>query len=1533
MKYSMKPKHNQLFHSLAGLVLVTTMTDPQGIFAMTTGMVTDNLTVANQTISNPPFPNVGDGNGDGILDIQQSNVVTLLDQVLGNYITLAVNPDCIIVDSYTDLAEFQPTHDDTHWYPQGLLYFDLQCRQAQVTLYFHGIPELLPQMEFRKYGTTIPGDFNTLHWYTLPDVTFQQVQIGGQPVVTASYVLTDGQPGDMTGVDGHIVDPTGIGVDNDFDNVISLLAKSYEASTLEGTATITVTRTGLVGALTADYATGDGTGLAGQDYVATTGTLSWADGERGDKTFAVTIPSTATVGRTFTVTLSNLTTTGTGNDTLGINNAIVTLTDQPVTTTTTSKTAPVDNYLGFAARDFNVTVKEGVATITVNRDGTLGALSIDYSTINGSALSGTDYPFTKGTLSWAEGERGDKTFTVPLLSTATVGRAFNLLLSNLKVPTIQGKNTVLNIDTATVTLTDTDVVTPPTASTIDPQQVDNFISFVSRNFTATRKAEEATITVNRDGTKGTLLVNYTTVSGSAIGNQDYQPVVSTLSWADGERGDKTFTVKLFNTATVGSSLTVKLTGVTAINALTTINSSLMIDTASVLITDADPPPVAGTTPEVVEEVVEEVVNFVAHGYTALKSLGTATITVNRLSNLGAVSASYTTQDGTAIVDQDYQLANGTLTWAEGDNSQKTFTVTLLPTAKGGNSLSLLLLTAPLPDGTGGGKMLDAAVLSIVDDTQLPPDTGETTTPPPTTAGETFQPATGLGSGTLPAEETPGQQLVPETIENVWDAGGQTYYQPVVVGPDGSLSNAVFAGDVENHGLIGNSTLLPGATLTGGDLTGTINNQGTIKDVDFLGTSLNGGTLAGNITNSSKVGGAITNVSLAPGTTLQGGKLGGTVTAAPDSLIKNVTLLPGTTINGGTLAGNVTGDPNSPATITNATITPGTQLSNVILLPPVVVPEDVVLGPGVVLPEPSNTLPNQMETLNAEILSQLSPEILSTLTPAQLQEIPPEAFSGLSAEQLAALTPEVLAVLSPEQLAEIPPEALAELSPEQLAAISPEAMTAMTEEQLAMIPPPTMAAMTAPQMATLSRDALAGLTPPQFFFLPPTSVSGLTAQNMGGLSTAVVSQFTRVHVAALNPQEFQKQAATDMGKLFNNFDPALVSVENVTALVPPTWTLNPTTGALTPPAGTTLVFKEFSGAENLSAQITLPAGLPDLNTNFGVGGQGDKTIEDELHATLDMVDLSQFMMSQDEQGILQIRGTGDYEGVNFAFVPDSNEMVQVDQEVPVGLTVEEGGFYTMTTPDSKQFKITPSTKDPVGLSNVLEGGAVILGKRGDTFMEIPDGMRAPGEAREVAMFDPLIEPAPDEFCEEIAGKTVCDFEDAPADQQPGLRRIPANGSRTREVPGKKMVYADGTSQVIHPTFLSPDTVQEIGTGLDGVERVTFNANGSFVVVHEGKKYLVTPTFGTKSRSLAPAEEIEPSLALTGGDHITYTITLDRPATTATGTRQTRAGEAREVLEMDSLIEPVADGCEEIKGEIICDGDTGDGGTELPEATVP
>ena len=58
-----------------------------------------------------------------------------------------------------------------------------------------------------------------------------------------------------------------------------------------------------------------------------------------------------------------------------------------------------------------------------------GQVSATYATADGTAIAGTDYTATSGTLAWATGDTTDKSFSIPLLSGATAGRAFNVELS------------------------------------------------------------------------------------------------------------------------------------------------------------------------------------------------------------------------------------------------------------------------------------------------------------------------------------------------------------------------------------------------------------------------------------------------------------------------------------------------------------------------------------------------------------------------------------------------------------------------------------------------------------------------------------------------------------------------------------------------------------------------------------------------------------------------------------------------------------------------------------------------------------------------------------------------------------------------------------------------------------------------------------------------------------------------------------------------------------------------------------------------
>jgi OmpA-like transmembrane domain/Calx-beta domain len=93
-------------------------------------------------------------------------------------------------------------------------------------------------------------------------------------------------------------------------------AAAYSVADDAGTVSIGVTRTGgTAGAVTVAFATSDGTGLAGTNYVTTTQTVSFADGDAAAKTVNVPVNLHGNVGSSFTV---NLKLTGpTGGASLG----------------------------------------------------------------------------------------------------------------------------------------------------------------------------------------------------------------------------------------------------------------------------------------------------------------------------------------------------------------------------------------------------------------------------------------------------------------------------------------------------------------------------------------------------------------------------------------------------------------------------------------------------------------------------------------------------------------------------------------------------------------------------------------------------------------------------------------------------------------------------------------------------------------------------------------------------------------------------------------------------------------------------------------------------------------------------------------------------------------------------------------------------------------------------------------------------------------------------------------------------------------
>ncbi|MCK5525389.1 MAG: fibronectin type III domain-containing protein, partial [Thiomargarita sp.] len=171
-------------------------------------MNSEKTCIAN-FIPDPNIPNEGDGNGDGFQDVDQPHVVSIPDSVSGEYITITVDEGVNLTEIYTDLAENQDIFDDSIDFPQGVVYFEIEGSETDITIYYHGL-EYIYNPSFQKFGPTTPGDISTIGWYTMPNVTFGTATIGGNTVVTAQYHLKDGELGDNTGVDGRIVDPGGI---------------------------------------------------------------------------------------------------------------------------------------------------------------------------------------------------------------------------------------------------------------------------------------------------------------------------------------------------------------------------------------------------------------------------------------------------------------------------------------------------------------------------------------------------------------------------------------------------------------------------------------------------------------------------------------------------------------------------------------------------------------------------------------------------------------------------------------------------------------------------------------------------------------------------------------------------------------------------------------------------------------------------------------------------------------------------------------------------------------------------------------------------------------------------------------------------------------------------------------------------------------------------------------------------------------------------------------------------------------------------
>ncbi|HWE02698.1 MAG TPA: Calx-beta domain-containing protein [Tepidisphaeraceae bacterium] len=122
----------------------------------------------------------------------------------------------------------------------------------------------------------------------------------------------------------------------------------------------------------------------------------------------------------------------------------------------------------FSASAYSANENQGTTTITVNRTGsTVGAVSVNYATSDGTAVAGTDYTATSGTLNFSDGQ-STATFTIPLLNVNNGAgtKSLNLTLSNPSFYASLGYATDTPAPQATAVLTITDNAGTATAPTL-----------------------------------------------------------------------------------------------------------------------------------------------------------------------------------------------------------------------------------------------------------------------------------------------------------------------------------------------------------------------------------------------------------------------------------------------------------------------------------------------------------------------------------------------------------------------------------------------------------------------------------------------------------------------------------------------------------------------------------------------------------------------------------------------------------------------------------------------------------------------------------------------------------------------------------------------------------------------------------------------------------------------------------------------------------------------------------------------------------
>ena len=363
-----------------------------------------------------------------------------------------------------------------------------------------------------------------------------------------------------------------------------------------------------------NYATADGSARAGSDYVAATGTASFAAGETvAEVTVPVNGDLIAEADEAFTLSLADAT------------NASIS-TAQATGTIVNDDAAPSVSIADVSVNEGNEGTTAATFVLTLSGGSEL-PVSVSYSTADGSAAAGTDYTAATGTASFAPG--AISTEVTVLVSGDVIRELDDTFAISLGEPV----NVTLGDGQATATIVNDDAA--PTISVANVTVNEGPAGTTAATFVLTLSAASDL----------PMSVSYATADGTAVAGADYAAGSGTASFAAGA-------VTTEVTVLVSGDAVHELDETFAFTLSEPVNATLGDGDATATIVNDDGAPsisIAGVS-----------VNEGAAGTAA----ATFALTLSAASDL-PVSVAYATADGTAAAGSDYAAASGTASFAPG----------------------------------------------------------------------------------------------------------------------------------------------------------------------------------------------------------------------------------------------------------------------------------------------------------------------------------------------------------------------------------------------------------------------------------------------------------------------------------------------------------------------------------------------------------------------------------------------------------------------------------------------------------------------------------------------------------------------------------------------------------------------------------------------------------------------------------------------------------------------------------------------------